>query len=52
MVDCENVLQGGMPKEGEWENGAWRYQVHTGKFVVVVELLDEDEVLIVTPWRK
>ncbi|MCM2358030.1 MAG: DUF4258 domain-containing protein [Geobacteraceae bacterium] len=50
-VDCENVLRGGAVQDPEWENGAWRYQVRTGKIAVVIQFLSEEELLIVTAWR-
>jgi hypothetical protein len=31
------VLRGGWVEPAEWENGAWRYQVHTARIVVVIE---------------
>jgi DNA-binding transcriptional regulator YiaG len=52
MVDCENVLRGGLVAEAEWENGAWRHHVYTGRFTVVVQFLSEEHLLVVTAWRK
>ena len=51
-VDCENVMRGGIVEEAEWENGAWRHKVRTAKIEVVVQFLSEDEVLVVTAWRR
>lgn len=51
LVDCENVLRGGVVDPAEWENGAWRYPVRTQKITVIVQFLDEDELLVVTAWR-
>ena len=51
ILDCENVLRGGVVDPGEWENGAWRYRVRTQKIEVIVQFLAADEVLIVTAWR-
>lgn len=51
-LDCENVMRGGVVDEAEWSDGGWRHQVRTRKIVVVVEFLSEEEVLIVTAWRK
>jgi Domain of unknown function (DUF4258) len=51
LVDCENVLRGGVVAPAEWENGAWRYPVRTQKITVIVQFLDEDELLVVTAWR-
>lgn len=51
MIDCENVLRAGTVKEAEFENGAWRHHVVTGKLAVIVEFLSESEILVVTAWR-
>jgi hypothetical protein len=52
LVDCENVLRGGVVDPGEWENGVWRYRVRTRKIEVMVQFLSMEEVLVVTAWRK
>lgn len=51
-LDCMNVLRCGRVEHPEWENGRWRYRVHTPKMTVIVEI-DEDqrEFTIVTAWR-
>ena len=51
MLDVQNVLTKGRVGEGEWENGGWRYQVFSNRFVVVVEILDEQTLMVVTAWR-
>jgi hypothetical protein len=51
ITDIANVLRGGMPREPEFENGAYRYKVETQRFCVVVEFIQEDELMIVTAWR-
>ncbi len=51
-VDCVNVLRGGIVEPAEWENGAWRYRVHTTKIYVVVELDAQDRLTLITAWRK
>lgn len=51
MVDCENVLRGGVVDPAEWENGAWRYPVRTQKITVIVQFLAEEELMVVTAWR-
>ena len=51
MLDCENVLRGGVVDEPEYENGEWRYHVRTQKFEVVVSICSESELMIVTAWR-
>lgn len=63
-VDAVNVLRGGVVREGEWENGSWRFRVETMKMVFVVafdpevetmpgedEALDDTELVLVTGWR-
>ena len=51
MVDCENVMRGGVVEEPEWESGAWRYRIRTRRIALVVQFLSESEVLVVTAWR-
>ncbi len=51
-VDVINVLRGGAYSEAEWESGAWRHQAYTQRIVVVIEFESEDELTIVTAWRK
>lgn len=51
-VDCVNVLRGGAVDEGEYENGSWRYRVHTPRICVVVRFESEDTLQIVTAWRE
>jgi len=52
IVDCINVLRGGFVDPAEWENGAWRYRVHTARICVVIEFESETELVLVTAWRK
>jgi len=52
ILDCENVMRAGVVEEAESENGGWRHQVRTQKIVVVIEFLSEEEVLVVTAWRR
>lgn len=51
-VDVVNVLRGGAYGEAEWENGAWRHQAFTQRIVVVLEFDQEDELIVITAWRK
>lgn len=51
MVDCVNVLRGGVAKEGEYENGSWRYQICTPMMCVVVRFETESMLEVVTAWR-
>jgi hypothetical protein len=58
--DVTNVVRcGRIHEEAEFENGSWRYRVHTSRFCVVVAFrgLDEEDesargVVVVTVWRK
>lgn len=63
-VDGVNACRAGSVREGEWENGSWRYQVVTGRMVFVVTFdpepeckkaedanVAETELIIVTAWR-
>ena len=50
-VDCLNVLRGGTAEGAEFENGEWRYRVHTAKMTVVVRFEEKTELMIVTAWR-
>lgn len=50
--DIVNVLRGGWVEEAEWENREWRYRVQTQKFCVVVSFPLENEVRVITAWRK
>ena len=51
MVDCVNVLRGGIVEPGEWEHGSWRYRVHTQRIWVVAAFRSEKRLVIVTAWR-
>jgi len=51
MVDCINVLRGGGVEPAEWENGSWRYRVHTQRIWVVVAFRSESRLVVVTAWR-
>jgi hypothetical protein len=52
MVDCVNVLRGGVVGEGEYENGGWRYRVCTPKMCVVIRFEAESLLEVVTAWRE
>jgi hypothetical protein len=49
--DAHNVLRGGVVDEPEYENGAWRYRVRTGRICLIVEFEGESELIVVTAWR-
>ena len=51
IVDCVNVLRGGIVEPAEWENGSWRYRVHTRHISVVAAFRSEKRLVIVTAWR-
>ncbi len=51
IIDCINVLRGGVVEPAEWENGSWRYRVHTQRIWVVVAFRSEKRLVIVTAWR-
>lgn len=52
ITGIASVLRGGWSDEAEFENGEWRYRVHTRTACVVVAILAEDHVYVVTAWRK
>jgi hypothetical protein len=51
LVDCVNVLRGGVVEPPELERGSWRYRVRTARISVVVAFRSEQELRIVTAWR-
>lgn len=53
LVDCINVLRGGIPGPAEWndEYEEFRYCVRTNKICVVVAFVSDQELFIVTTWR-
>ena len=50
--DCVNVLRAGVVEPAEYENGSWRYRFHGGWIWVVVAFRSEQELVVVTAWRK
>jgi hypothetical protein len=51
--DAANVLAAGkITTEGEFENGSWRYRVHTQTMCVVVAFPTSDSLVVITAWRK
>ena len=50
-VDCVNVLRGGWLDPAEFENGSWRYRVHTQRITVVVAFRSREALVVVTAWR-
>lgn len=51
LVDCVNVLRGGVVEPPELEKGTWRYRVRTQRICVVIAFRSERELRIVTAWR-
>jgi len=51
MVDCVNVLDGGVVDPAEWENGSWRYRVRTARICFVIAFRSTTRLAIVTAWR-
>jgi hypothetical protein len=52
MLDCVNVLRGGIVTQGEYLNGSWRYRVYTQKISVVIRFESDSEIEVVTAWRE
>lgn len=50
--DAMNALQRGVFNEPEFENGEWRYQVHTHKCVVVFAFVSLAEIQVITIWKR
>lgn len=50
-LDVRNVLRGGTAREGELENGSWRYRVDTSRIVVVIAFRSPTRLVVVTAWR-
>jgi hypothetical protein len=50
--DVIDVLRAGRFDPAEWENGNWRYRIHTQRFCVVAAFDSETLVIVVTAWRK
>jgi hypothetical protein len=52
-VDCTNVLRAGAVTEpADLERGTWRYRVHTQRMCVVVAFRSDEELVVITVWRK
>lgn len=49
--DVRNVLRGGGCVGHRWSRGSYRYEVCTDRFVVVLVLRSEDELVVVTAWK-
>jgi len=51
-LDIVNVLRGGWPEPGEYENGSWRYRISTQRITVVISFRDDLWLVVVTAWRE
>ena len=51
-VDCVNVLRGGVVQPPDFIRGTWRYRVESRTIAVVIAFGLEDELRVVTAWRK
>ena len=52
-LDVLNVLRAGRVfEDGEFENGSWRFRIHTDRFCVVVAFRNPHQLVVVTAWRK
>jgi len=52
-VDVVNTLRGGRITEpAEEVDRTWRYRVHTNRMCAVVAFRSEEELIVVTVWRK
>ena len=49
-ADIEQALRGTV-EPAEWENGSWRYRIHSYE-VVVVAFRSERALVVVTAWRR
>lgn len=49
--DVRNLLKGGVYREAEFVNGAWRHHVDTQRMTLVIEFESETELVVVTAWR-
>lgn len=52
MVDCVNVLRGGIVNEAHREGSSWRYKVSTQNIEVIIKFLPYNRLMIITAWRK
>lgn len=50
-VEVVNVLRSGVVKPPEWEHGAWRYRVRSGRITVVIVFRSTLALVVVTAWR-
>ena len=51
LIDCVNVLRGGVVEPAELERGTWRYRAHARRLWVVVAFRSETRLAVVTAWR-
>ena len=51
-VDVTHVLRAGRVQFPELEKGSWRYRVSTRQIFVVVAFRSQEELVVVTVWRR
>jgi len=51
-VDVTHVLRAGRVQFPEFLNGSWRYRVSTRQIFVVVAFRSQEELVVVTVWRR
>ncbi len=51
-LDIVNVLRGGWPEPGEYENGSWRYRISIPRISVVISFRNVSWLVVVTAWRE
>ena len=53
VMDVTNILRcGRITEPAEYEKERWRYRVHTERMCAVVQFDSEEELSVVTAWRK
>ena len=52
IVDCVNIVRGGVVQPPDLERGTWRYRVESGMGCAVVAFRSETEMRLVTAWWK
>ena len=51
LIDCINILHGGVVEPAELERGTWRYRVHARRISFVAAFRSETRLVVVTAWR-
>jgi len=50
-AQIERALRGQV-EPGEWENGSWRYRIHTFSVWVVIAFRGAETAVVITAWRR